>query len=416
MMGMNHKEILEELRKKKIDEGLYLPHYERYSIANLVSSVLRHFGLSPLLEPYPLSEIIELNTKDKIVLFILDALGYNLYKRIFNHLKAKFKILGNIEFFPMSSVFPTTTASALTTLNTGLTPLQHGMVGYILFLKEFGLLANMIELTPVGMERDLLIKLGLNPMKFMNNPTIHELLKEGNVGSFTVTASVFKNTGFNKMHTNGSNVKTYQSFSDLFSMIRRILKNNKDEKLLLIAYWGLADTLGHRKGPLSDEYESEVFWILRMFEEEVLNKIPPSIFKKTLFLITGDHGQKPTRWEDEIWLISSDEFCSKLSIPPTGEQRMMYLFTKNKGIFKEFFEEKYKERAILIDSSYALEIGLFGFGEIHSNLIDRIGDFVLLAKGAYSFNYKYTGQERSLKGKHGSLSEDELFVPLIPIG
>ena len=105
MMGMNHKEILEELRKKKIDEGLYLPHYERYSIANLMSSVLRHFGLSPLLEPYPLSEIIELNTKDKIVLFILDALGYNLYKRIFNHLKAKFKILGNIEFFPMSSVF-----------------------------------------------------------------------------------------------------------------------------------------------------------------------------------------------------------------------------------------------------------------------------------------------------------------------
>lgn len=413
-MKIPYKEILTEIKKKKFDDELYFPHYEKYSIVNLMSFIMKHFGLRPFYEPYPLENIFDLQMKDKIVLFILDALGYNLYKRILNRRKNEFTIFNNIEFLPMTSVFPTTTTSALTTLNTGLPPLKHGMVGYILFLKEFGLLANMIELTPVGMERDLLIKMGLNPTKFLNKRTLHELLKENGIGSFTVTASIFKNTGLNRMHANGSNLKTYQSFSDLFSTIRKILKDNKEEKFFLMAYWGLVDTLGHRKGPLSDEYESEVFWILRMFEEEILKKIQSSVLKKTLFLITGDHGQKPTKWEDEIWLVSNDEFCSKLSIPPTGEQRMMYLFTKNPRDFKAFFESKYKDRAILIDSKEALEMKIFGFGEPNIGLTDRIGDLILLAKKDYSFNYKYTGQEKSLKGKHGSLTEDELLVPLIP--
>ncbi|MDI3472120.1 MAG: hypothetical protein PWQ20_498 [Thermotogaceae bacterium] len=411
-----YREILEELKKKQIADDLYLPDYTRYSIVNLVSFILKHFRIEPLFEPYPLNELLELSLKDKIVLFVIDALGYNLYRRIFNRFKSNLSVFKDIDFFPMTSVFPTTTASALTSLNTGLTPLQHGMIGYILFLKEFGLLANMIELAPVGMERDLLLKSGLNPVKFISGPTVHELLKENGVGSFTVTASIFKNTGFNRMHTSGSNVRTYQSFSDLFSTIRKTLKTNKDEKFLLIAYWGLADTLAHRKGPLSEEYESEIFWMLKMFEDEVLSKVPPSIFKKTLFMITGDHGQKPTSWEDEIWLISNDEFCSKLSIPPTGEQRMMYLFVKNRSEFRNFFEDRYGDYAMLIDSIDAIKMGLFGLGKPHPNLLDRIGDFVLLTKSGYSFNYRYTGQEKSLKGRHGSLSEDELFVPLILAG
>jgi len=413
-MAIPYKEILAEMKKNKLGDELYLPHYEKYSIVNLVSFVMKHFGLKPLYEPYPLEDMFNLEAKDKIVLFILDALGYNLYRRVLNRRKNEFGVFGDIEFLPMTSVFPTTTTSALTTLNTGLTPLEHGMVGYILFLKEFGLLANMIELTPVGMERDLLIKMGFNPIKFLNKRTLHEQLKENGIGSFTVTASVFKSTGFNRMHANGSNIRTYQSFSDLFSTIRKILKDNKEEKLFLIAYWGLVDTLGHRKGPLSDEYESEVFWMLKMFEDEILRRIQPSILKKTLFLITGDHGQKPTKWEDEVWLVSSDEFCSKLSIPPTGEQRMMYLFTKSNKDFRDFFESRYKDRAILIDSKEALRIEIFGPGKPNPGLMDRIGDLVLLTKKGYSFNYKYTGQEKSLKGKHGSLTEDELFVPLIP--
>ncbi|MBZ4650468.1 MAG: type phosphodiesterase / nucleotide pyrophosphatase superfamily, partial [Thermosipho sp. (in: Bacteria)] len=38
---------------------------------------------------------------------------------------------------------------------------------------------------------------------------------------------------------------------------------------------------------------------------------------------------------------------------------------------------------------------------------------VLLAKDNYSFTYTYTGGEQKLLGMHGSLTYEELYVPLI---
>jgi len=402
-----NEDILEEILKKSIDDELFLPHYERFSIVNLVVSLLKHFGVETHHPPYPLGDFVDLNGVRKIVLVILDAMGYRNLEKLRE--RRTLRILERGKFLIGTSVFPTTTATALTSFCTALTPQEHGMMGYILFLKEFGTLTNMIEFSPVGFPRDSLLERGLNIHHFLERETIFQKLRKEGVKPVAVTANIFRNTGLSKMHHEGALVKGYHSISDMVTIIKKILR--EDERTFVFAYWGLADTLGHRLGADGAAYQTELYWVLRILENELVNILP----KDTLLIISSDHGQVKTSWKEEIWWDRRHEINSFLEVPPSGEQRMMYFHSHNPEELKRYLESHYPEKGLYIFSKEAFEIGLFGKGEVHPRFFDRIGDLVLITKKDFSFNYKYTGKEESLKGRHGSLTEIELLIPIIAI-
>lgn len=402
-----NEDILKEILEKRLDDDLFLPHYERFSIVNLVAFFLKHFGINIDHSPYPLGDFIDTNGVRKIVLIVLDAMGYRNLEKL--QKRRTLKILEKGKCLIGTSVFPTTTATALTSFCTALTPQEHGMTGYILFLKEFGTLTNMIELSPIGFPRDSLLERGLNIHHFLERETIFQKLKKENVKPVVVTANIFKNTGFSKMHHEGALVKGYHGISDMITTIKKILK--EDEKTFIFAYWGLADTLGHRLGTNGIAYQTELYWVLRILENELANALP----KDTLLVISSDHGQIKTSWKEEVWWDRKHEINSFLEVPPSGEQRMMYFHSCNSKELKKYLELHYPERGLYIFSKEAFEIGLFGKGKTHSKFFDRIGNLILISKKDFSFNYKYTGKEESLKGRHGSLTEIELLIPIIVI-
>src|SRR5439155_9728139 len=97
---------------------------------------------------------------------------------------------------PLTSVFPSTTTAALTSLSTGLAPGRHGMLGYEMWLKEFGMTANMIQLQPMaaGRETGSLTAVGLDqdtctraptPARHLAGqaPAVHAFLPSHMVGS-----------------------------------------------------------------------------------------------------------------------------------------------------------------------------------------------------------------------------------------
>ncbi|ABR30460.1 hypothetical protein SU69_03035 [Thermosipho melanesiensis] len=122
--------------------NLLKPEYEK-SIVSFVNVLLKHFGVSPNHEFIEMKEFLlpYLDSKEKIVVFILDSLGY----KKFEELKVGFE-----DYTKLSSIFPTTTAAAITSIMTGLTPQEHGVLGYIQFLREIGTLVNMIDFSFSG--------------------------------------------------------------------------------------------------------------------------------------------------------------------------------------------------------------------------------------------------------------------------
>ena len=179
-----HVTILEE----QAQPGEFVwPHFGKYSLVNLANTVLASFGLPTHHSPLPKDLLPAKREVQKVVLLLIDALGYRQLLRfmdrdrnsLFRHLAS------HGHFVPLTSVFPSTTTAALATLHTGLTPQEHGILGYRLFLKEFGVIVNMIRLSPLREPiHDRLFDMGLKPKQFLGCATIHDTLRREGIRSY----------------------------------------------------------------------------------------------------------------------------------------------------------------------------------------------------------------------------------------
>ena len=142
--------ILKELRKGKKKQNFLRPNYSKYSLPNLSATILNHFlgKRSDAIDDESIKKVFE--GSETIILILVDGLGYNFMKRSLSGRDSNIirAFVDSGLTIPITSTFPTTTTTALTSVNTALTPQEHGIVGHTMFLKEFGTVANMITFTP----------------------------------------------------------------------------------------------------------------------------------------------------------------------------------------------------------------------------------------------------------------------------
>jgi predicted AlkP superfamily pyrophosphatase or phosphodiesterase len=265
----------------------------------------------------------------------------------------------------------------------------------------------MIELTPYTQDRDNLTRLGFDPLKFNQRPTVFESLKEAGVRGYHLTSKSFVNTGLTRMHSRGGIARGVHGLGDMFEELDAILSSEEGSNLTIV-YWGLIDTYGHRYGPNSLSYISETALLFsaieRFFEDRAQHE--------TAFLITADHGQIETPWEHEIWWSKFDPVFEQMYSMPGGEQRMSYIYSLEREKTRKKMEEEFGDYIEIIEPSEMDEIKLFG-KPLTNTFRKRRGELITVSKGDYSLCFKYTGQEHSLKGRHGGLTPEEMLVPLI---
>ena len=384
------------------------PDYGGNSIVNLSVAILEHFAAEAPegVAPYSFkSNGIDLTGIDRIVLFVIDALGYhNLLSVLEDY---EFSFFSRERIGVLTSVFPSTTSAALTSIFTAMPPAGHGILGYLLNMPEYGGLVNMIELTPYTQDRDNLARLGFDPLKYLEKKTVFESLKEAGVRSYHVTSKSFVNTGLTRMHTRGGIARGAHGIGDTFEELKSILGND-DPGNFTIVYWGLIDTYGHRYGPNSLAYSIETIALMRSIEEF----FEKHVGRETALFITADHGQIQTPWEREVWWSKFDRPFKRMYSMPGGEQRMSYIYTTEAKETKALLEDLYGSSIEILTTDEAVDMNLFG-GKLSDDFRKRLGELITISRDDYSFCFKYTGQEHSLKGRHGGLSALEMNVPLV---
>lgn len=379
-----------------------LPDYER-SIVNLISTFLKRFGCQVYHSEFPLEEHFEgfFQNINKIVIFLIDGMGYKKFMQINNK-------VGFNSVIKVSSVFPTTTVAAITSWFTAKTPKEHGLLGYILYLREIGSITNMIEHTYPGLEGGIFS--GIIKKRLHRLENAFDLLKEKELYGGVLTHSTIANSGLSYLIHRNCHLMSYLYMGDLLSTLKKRLSENW--RGILYVYWGYLDGLGHKKGPDSDAYEIELERLLIELKRFTQFNLP----KDTLFVITSDHGMIQIPGSNNYFLKPTDNFNRLLSSPPGGEMRMMYFYLSKKANIeplKSYFEENFPSTVYFMNSKDAVEQGLFGSGRSHPELYNRIGDVIMLARENYAFTYLYSGGEERLVGMHGSLTDDELYVPAV---
>ena len=114
-------------------ESDWVKHNKDASILGIPNSILAHFGAKPHHETLPILDAKLQRPWKNVVLLIFDGLGTDILKA---HAPDGFLYRNRIA--DLASVNPCTTTSALTTLETGLSPIEHGWLGWSHYFEEIG--------------------------------------------------------------------------------------------------------------------------------------------------------------------------------------------------------------------------------------------------------------------------------------
>ncbi|MCB9445126.1 MAG: alkaline phosphatase family protein [Ardenticatenaceae bacterium] len=396
------------------DEFL-LPDYNAGSIANVPATVaalldVPFVGLPPLHDELwrPLTGV------KRVVVLLVDAWGWNLLEQERQNLAG---LLGRTAVSAtVTSIFPSTTVAALSSVWTGAAPAQHGFVGFRLFMPDYAVLTQMIHFTPTfGKYPDALIDAGLDPQTFLAVPGFAEQLTAAGVSSYAFKGREIVDSALSKMHDRGVTADYgASSLADMFVQIRQLLEAKAGEKLFVNAYWPVVDTLSHIYGWNQEPVAAELRAIMMLLEAELFNKLSPAARRDTAVFIMADHGQVVTPKAQRVHLDEHPRLQEMLLMRPSGEPRTAYLYAKHgrQADIVQYINEELGHAMVALPAEAALAAGLLGPLPHAAQTAERVGDVIVTMREGYVL---LTPPEREnadkMQGRHGGMTDAEMRVP-----
>ena len=360
-------------------------NYER-SILSLTSSVLGHFGVKTEHSPLPeFDRLLEKKYKN-VVIMLFDGLGVSA---INEHLTED-SFLRKHFVCDISSIFPSTTVAATTTALSGLSPAEHGWLGWDLYFEEVG--------ENVAVFRNTLQSNGKPAAdynvawRYISYKDIFKQIEEVNGKGTAYCVSPFSK---------------YRSKSvrDICKTVKRLTRKRK--KKYIYTYWYQPDKAMHDYGVKSQQAHEQILLI-----NDEVEKLCKRL-KDTLVVVTADHGLCDSV---NYYLEDYPTLSDMLEIPPSVEpSRALSLFIKEgmKEEFKSEFIRLFGEDFILMTKEEVFKNYIFGPGKPHPRTYDFVGDFLAIATGEKSLFFKR--EEREFTGVHAGLTMDEMTIPFIAI-
>jgi hypothetical protein len=325
----------------------------------------------------------------QVVLLVLDGLGWE-------QLQARAALAPTLAAAaggPITSVAPTTTSTALTSITTGTPPAAHGVVGYRIHVGD-GAVMNVLRWeTDAGDARE-----AVPPELFQHFPAF--LGK----GCTAVIRAEFRHTGFTAAHQRGAHLRGWRVPSTLVVEVADALRSGES---FVYAYYDGVDRVAHQFG-MGEHYDAE----LRAADHlvaDLADALPPG----AVLLVTADHGQVDVGQA----VVTLDQDLADLTLLLSGEGRFRWLHARP-GALDELLagaRSLYGDRAWVHTRDEMEAAGWFG-GPLSEASAARLGDVALLPFEPIAFLDPGDTGEITLVSRHGSLTPAEVYVPLVAVG
>lgn len=320
----------------------------------------------------------------RVVLLLLDGLGWN---QLANH-RAHMPTLSGFEGGHITTVAPSTTATALTSLATGLAPGEHGLIGYRIDMGD-----TVMNILRWGDETGDLRR-RYPPSTIQSCPAFHGMRVP------VLSKAELEGSGFTEAHLAGVKHKGWRSPSSIAVTIAEELARGET---LVYAYYDGIDKIAHERG-FGAHYEAELRLADRLVGD-IVARLPAD----TVLLVTADHGQvhvgDNTIIPDPSLMVHVDH--------QSGEGRFRWLHAKpgRQGALLDAASQ-YEDVAWVVGREQVLDEQWFGPRTL-DHVARRMGDVALVAHAPVSFDEPLDGGAFALVCRHGSLTADEMLVPLL---
>ncbi|MGH9074412.1 MAG: alkaline phosphatase family protein [Acidimicrobiales bacterium] len=358
-----------------------LPDYAGPCLSGLVPAIAGRKG--PVPAPWLPAPVAD---ADQVVLLVLDGLGWDQLGEHRDLAPTLSAMVGG----PISSVVPTTTATALTSITTGSTPAAHGVVGYRLRVDD-GRVMNVLRWRAGGEDARPTVP----PTAFQPHPAF------AGEPVPVVTRAEFTRTGFTLAHLTGARLHGWRVPSTLVVEVSRLLRAGQR---FVYAYYDGVDKVAHEWG-LGEHYRAELTWADNLVGE-LQAVLPPG----AALVVTSDHGQVAV---GDAVLPLPDELMAEVTLL-SGEGRFRWLHVREgaTGRVVEMAGAAYGHLAWVRTREQMVADGWFG-GPLRPELERRLGDVALVAHAPVAFLDPADTGELKLVSRHGSLTGAEMWVPLL---
>tara|TARA_R110001583_G_scaffold100844_1_gene247066 strand:+ start:83029 stop:84207 length:1179 start_codon:yes stop_codon:yes gene_type:complete len=336
-----------------------------------------------------------------VVLLVIDGLGDTFLQRHGQH-SAIFKH----RVRRLTSVFPSTTASAVTTLLTGLAPAQHGLTGWFIHDRRFGGVIAPLPLYRRGGGR-------------LRGPALTQRLfpYAGMIAGSTLPVTMISPqdiawSPFSRRHGRGADLRAYARPDAFIPAVLDAALQSGDRRRFIHAYYPRFDAICHHYGAQSPNAVSEFSRIDRYFEQ-LLNGLAG---RGATVILTADHGFIDAADRRHLHLRTMPALAALLDSPLFGERRVAFCRARRGAgpDFEALARDRLRGRAVVVPSARLIESGFFGPGPLNPRLAERCGTHTLLMEPGWTLSDRMPGERpHRMVGVHGGLSADEMWVPLV---
>ena len=341
-------------------------------------------------EPNPLN----LAKKRSVCVILVDGLGSHNLKESGAHAS----YLNSRASLSASCYFPATTATSIVSFATGKPPWETNFIGYQIYERNSEIKRNLLT----GWESQEVAK------EYQSLQTVSESTIKRDIEFHTVAPSAYKDSGFTAATMRKSAFHGTKSLAERFEIAKTLLADSKPK--LVYLYVPELDQLAHAKGWQSQDWLSK----LEDLDSEI-SSLAKGLTKNAAIVVTADHGVIDVHHSNHVYIDAFIEREALLNVG--GDTRALYLYLKDastRDSYLAMLKKVIGDSCYIVTPEDLIESG-YWTSEINRDLVP---DMLILAKKEVALYHRDFAKKKSLEmiGHHGSITAQEMSIPLMPIG
>jgi hypothetical protein len=364
-----------------------LPRYSGQSLCDVLPSAVAALGAAGW------DNRLGLPDASSYVVLLVDALGLRLLEKHADEAPYLASLLDSGSSTLTCGV-PSTTATSLTSLGTGRPPGAHGVVGFTSRIPGTDQLLDALRWSSK-----------VDPWQWQPHETVYDRARQAGVLPSVVSKRAFDRSGLTVASQRGA---SYVGADSVGERISATVVAASESRSLTYVYESELDSTGHRLGCTSHAWAYQL-GMIDTFAARLRAALPGD----AALVVTGDHGMVDVEPDRRLDVDTEPDLLDGVVVFG-GEARFRHLYCDPAAVGEvaERWRARLGSEAIVLTRAEAIEAGWFG--EVEPQVRPRLGDVVVASMGAVAVvSSERFPHEAKLLGLHGSMTEEEMLIPLL---